>query len=45
MSAWCEMRQGFRDFRLDRVEDWKVMPDRFEPEPHQTYQAYLKQLG
>ncbi len=45
MTAWCEMRQSFRDFRLDRVEDWKVMPDRFEPAPHQTYQAYLKQLS
>ncbi len=45
MTAWCEMRQGFRDFRLDRVEDWKVMPDRFEPAPHQTYQAYLKELS
>ncbi|MBO3761201.1 YafY family protein [Ciceribacter sp. L1K22] len=44
MTAWCEMRNGFRDFRLDRVEDWKVLTDRFEAAPHQTYQAYIKQF-
>lgn len=44
MTAWCEMRDGFRDFRLDRVEDWKVLTDRFEPGEQQTYQAYLAGL-
>ncbi|MCL6709926.1 YafY family transcriptional regulator [Pseudomonas sp. R2.Fl] len=45
MTGWCEMRDAFRDFRLDRVEDWKVLPDRFEPGPQQTYEAYLAGLG
>jgi len=39
------MRDAFRDFRLDRVEDWKVLPDRFEPGPQQTYEAYISGLG
>lgn len=43
-TAWCEMRDDFRDFRLDRIEDWQLMPDRFQPQPHQTFEAYLKRL-
>ncbi|UJW74420.1 helix-turn-helix transcriptional regulator [Rhizobium sp. SL42] len=44
MTTWCETRQDFRDFRLDRVEGWKVLADRFEPGPGQTYEAYLTGL-
>lgn len=44
MTAWCETRNAFRDFRLDRVEDWKVLSERYEPGPHQTYEVYLAGL-
>lgn len=44
MTTWCETRNDFRDFRLDRVEDWKVLADRFEPGPGQSYDAYLAGL-
>lgn len=44
MTAWCETRNDFRDFRLDRVEDWKVLPDRFVAAPHQTFEVYLQGL-
>lgn len=27
--AWCELRQGLRHFRLDRVEDWSPSEDLF----------------
>lgn len=44
VTTWCETRNDFRDFRLDRVEAWKVLADRFEPGPHQTYAVYLAGL-
>ncbi|SMD02880.1 YafY family protein [Rhizobium sp. RU36D] len=44
MTAWCETRDAFRDFRLDRVEDWKVLGERFQAGPHQTYEVYLAGL-
>ncbi|MFN7010610.1 MAG: helix-turn-helix transcriptional regulator [Allorhizobium sp.] len=44
VTSWCETRNDFRDFRLDRIEDWKVLPDRFQPQENQTYAAYLAGL-
>jgi predicted DNA-binding transcriptional regulator YafY len=27
--GWCELRQGLRHFRLDRVQDWSLSEDHF----------------
>lgn len=29
LAGWCELRQDFRHFRLDRVESWKALPQRY----------------
>jgi predicted DNA-binding transcriptional regulator YafY len=29
LAAWCELRQGFRHFRLDQVETARVTDERF----------------
>ncbi len=29
VAGWCELRQAFRHFRLDRVQRWNVLEDRF----------------
>jgi predicted DNA-binding transcriptional regulator YafY len=29
LAAWCELRQGFRHFRLDRIVRAEVSPDRY----------------
>lgn len=29
VAAWCELRQGLRHFRLDRVQDWTALEDYF----------------
>ena len=44
VTAWCEMRDDFRDFRVDRIEDWQMLSDRFTLEPHQAYEVYLQRL-
>ncbi len=30
LIAWCRLRGALRDFRLDRVDGWEVMTERFE---------------
>jgi predicted DNA-binding transcriptional regulator YafY len=35
LAAWCELRQGFRSFRVDRIEDLVVL-DGFRDEPGRT---------
>ena len=32
LGAWCELRQGFRSFRIDRIEDAKTLGSRFPDE-------------
>jgi predicted DNA-binding transcriptional regulator YafY len=44
LAAWCELRDGFRNFRLDRVVD-VTMGDRFEEEPGRTLRDMLSQYG
>ena len=44
LAAWCEMRVGFRNFRLDRVGGATLL-DRFEEEPGRTLRDLLAQYG
>lgn len=30
LLAWCRMREGMRDFRLDRIEEWKLLEEGYE---------------
>ena len=36
LAAWCETRNGFRNFRVDRIERLDVLDDRFRDEPGKT---------
>ncbi|KAB2919944.1 MAG: YafY family transcriptional regulator [Hyphomicrobiaceae bacterium] len=42
LAAWCELRQDFRTFRLDRIEGFEVRADRFRAEPGKTLHDFLK---
>jgi predicted DNA-binding transcriptional regulator YafY len=44
LAAWCELRIGFRNFRLDRVNE-ATLRDRFEDEPGRTLRDMLAQYG
>jgi predicted DNA-binding transcriptional regulator YafY len=41
LTAWCEMRNGFRNFRLDRIDGLQILEDRFESEPGRTLADFL----
>jgi len=36
LTAWCEVRQDFRNFRLDRMDEITVLGERFLDEPGKT---------
>ena len=35
-ASWCLMREDFRSFRLDRIEELQVLDEIFVPQPGQT---------
>lgn len=43
-SAWCELRQDFRAFRIDRIDQVDVLPERFRDEPGKTLAEMLRRL-
>lgn len=42
--AWCELRNDFRHFRLDRMSCWQVTADTFEDEPGKTLTDFERTL-
>ena len=42
LAGWCELRNDFRTFRLDRMRDFTLLEDRFKPEPGKTLNEFLK---
>lgn len=42
LAAWCELRDDFRTFRLDRIADFSVLEERFRPERGKTLHDFLK---
>lgn len=41
LTAWCELRDDFRDFRLDRINTMEALETRFEPEPGKTIEDFF----
>lgn len=44
LSAWCELRQDFRQFRLDRIQRLDIDTRTFSDEPGKTLADLLRQL-
>ncbi len=45
LTAWCEVREAFRTFRLDRIERVEDTGELFEDEPGRTLDDFLRQVG
>jgi len=41
LAAWCELRKGFRSFRLDRMQSIELTKRTFESEPGQTLEDFF----
>jgi len=44
LSAWCETRQDFRGFRIDRIQRLQVLEQQFRHEPGKTLADMLRQV-
>ncbi|MEP7298651.1 MAG: YafY family protein [Burkholderiales bacterium] len=44
LAAWCETRNGFRNFRVDRIERVDVLDVRYRDEPGKTLADLFRQL-
>ncbi len=45
LGAWCELREGFRNFRLDRIETLEVLNRTHVAEPGRTLQDYYSSMA
>ncbi|MBS9716680.1 helix-turn-helix transcriptional regulator [Pseudohalocynthiibacter aestuariivivens] len=43
-TVWCEMRSDFRVFRVDRIEESKILPELFVEEPGKTLADYMAKI-
>jgi predicted DNA-binding transcriptional regulator YafY len=43
-AGWCEMREGFRAFRVDRMADLVVLEEGFVPEPGKRLEDFLASM-
>ncbi|HEX3140609.1 MAG TPA: YafY family protein [Rhizobacter sp.] len=43
LAAWCEAREGFRNFRIDRIQQLHVLDETFRDEPGKTLPDLFRQ--
>lgn len=41
LTGWCELRSDFRNFRLDRIDEFAKTGERFREEPGRTLQDFI----
>jgi predicted DNA-binding transcriptional regulator YafY len=44
VASWCETRQDFRTFRLDRIQDFAALDNVFPDEPGRTLEDFLRKI-
>jgi predicted DNA-binding transcriptional regulator YafY len=44
MVSWCEKRNEYRQFRIDRIEQYEVLGEIYETKEEQTLKYYLLQV-
>jgi predicted DNA-binding transcriptional regulator YafY len=45
LGAWCRLREGFRNFRVDRMREIESLEERVRPDPVRDLRAYLTAMG
>lgn len=44
VTGWCEKRDDFRHFRIDRIQEMRILKETFESPPGRTLDDYLKTI-
>ena len=42
LVAWCELRDNYRQFRVDRINELNVLEEKFETDEHKSLEHYVK---
>lgn len=42
LTGWCELRQAFRNFRIDRITAFEKLDKRYRDEKDKSFSTYLK---
>ncbi len=45
VGAWCELRQDFRSFRIDRIDDARALTTQYPDEPGKRLQDYFDRVS
>lgn len=45
LFAWCQLRQDYRDFRLDRIEELQATKQYFKGKKHLTVAEYMDRIS
>lgn len=45
LIAWCRLRHGYRDFRMDRIKNVGVSSDNYDKQRHITLKEYMDRYG
>lgn len=45
LVAWCEWRDDFRHFRLDRMQEWELSEERFDAESGKTLEDFMQRIA
>lgn len=44
LASWCEMRNDFRNFRVDRIGDLMVSEEQFAEDPKRSLKAFIEKM-
>ena len=44
LAAWCEMQEGFHNFRVDHITELQVLDAQFQDEPGKTLADLFRQI-
>jgi len=44
LASWCELRKGFRVFRIDRIQELNVLLSCYDRNPEKSWDKFLAQL-
>lgn len=44
LTGWCELKQDFRNFRLDQIQECRLLEQYFFNDSNKTFKDYLKTL-
>ena len=42
LIGWCRLREGYRDFRLDRISQLRILDEQFRHRDHRNLKEYLQ---